>query len=74
MTTLNAAPAQDNTAYLQAYRNGVTRAAYSGFDQHIIRNADGSYWTLDEGDCGCDLTPYLHRIIHTVPGRMHGLY
>ena len=47
---------------------------WTDYDVHVIRNADGSYWYTDEGDYACDLSEIEDRIVHTLPGRMHGRY
>ena len=75
LATLPAAvSSSDNTAYLAAYAMAAERAPWTDYDVHVIRNADGSYWYTDEGDYACDLSEIEDRIVHTLPGRMHGLY
>ncbi len=64
----------DNELYMAAYGNAVERARHSEFDVHVIRNADGSYWCADEGDYACDTSAFADDIVHTVTGRLTGLY
>ena len=64
----------DNDLYMAAYGNAVERARHSDFDVHIVRDADGTYWCADEGDYGCDTSAFADNIVHTVSGRLSGLY
>ena len=68
------ATSTDGARYLAAFETASTRAGYSDFDVHIVCNADGSYWIADEGDYNCEISAFLDRIVHTVPGRASGLY
>ena len=73
--TLSIAPAiTDTAAYPATYDMAQQRAAVSDFDVHVVMNADGSYWYVDEGDYACELTEIEDRIVHTLAGRMSGLY
>ena len=67
-------PHCDNDLYMAAYGNAVERARHSDFDVHVVRDADGNYWCADEGDYGCDTSAFADNIVHTVTGRMSGLY
>ncbi len=64
----------DNELYMAAYGNAVERARHSDFDVHIVRDADGAYWCADEGDYGCDTSAFADNIVHTVSGRLSGMY
>ena len=64
----------DNDRYMAAYSNAVERARHSDFDVHIVRDPDGAYWCADEGDYGCDTSAFADNIVHTVSGRLSGLY
>ena len=66
--------AADTSDYLQTVWEARKRAAVSEFDIHVVRDDDGSYWFADEGDYALDLDGFLDRIVHTLPGRMSGLY
>ncbi|MGI4876196.1 MAG: hypothetical protein ACRYG4_01775 [Janthinobacterium lividum] len=73
--TLSIRPAvADTNAYLATYDLARQRATISDFDVHVIRNADGSYWYIDEGDYALDLSDFEDRIVHTLCGRMSGVY
>ena len=72
--TPTAAAVADNTAYLAAFNLASQRAPWTDYDIHIIRNADGSYWYADEGDYAFDMGDLVDRIVHTLPGRISGLY
>lgn len=73
--TLSIRPAiTDTAAYLATYDLAQQRATISDFDVHVIRNADGSYWYIDEGDYALDLSDFEDRIVHTLCGRMSGVY
>ena len=73
--TLSISPVvTDTAAYLATYDMAQQRAAVSDFDVHVVKNADGSYWYVDEGDYACELTEIEDRIVHTLCGRMSGLY
>ena len=73
--TLSTTPAvTDTAAYLATYDLARQRATVSDFDVHVVRNADGSYWYVDEGDYALDLSEFEDRIVHTLGGRMSGLY
>ncbi len=56
----------EHTAYMAAYGKATERAAYSYFDQHIIRTDDGCYWIADEGDYESLMQDLVDRIVHTV--------
>lgn len=58
--------AADHAAYLKAYGRAAERATYSYFDQHIIRDADGTYWVADEGAYESMIEDLIDRIVHTV--------
>ena len=62
--TFNAAA--DHAAYLDAYARAAARAAHSYFDQHIIRDDDGTYWVADEGAYESIIECLVDRIVHTV--------
>ena len=64
--------AEDLSAFMAAYENAVQRARVSSFDQHVIQNADGSFFTLDEGDYTNLPAWIIDRIVHTVDGRLSG--
>ena len=68
------AASTDTAAYLATFAQASERAAYSSFDIHVVKNADGSYWYADEGDYAFDLGEYQERIVHTISGRQSGLY
>ena len=70
ISTVDAAPytTVEHEAYLQAYSNARIRAAYSYFDQHIIRMDDGSYWVADEGSYETLMQDLVDRVVHTVAG------
>jgi hypothetical protein len=73
--TLSISPAiTDTVAYLATFDLAQQRATVSDFDVHVVRNADGSYWYVDEGDYACELSEIEDRIVHTLSGRMSGLY
>ena len=73
--TLSISPAvTDTAAYLATYDLARQRATVSDFDVHVVRNADGSYWYVDEGDYALELGEFEDRIVHTLQGRMSGLY
>ncbi len=73
--TLSISPAvTDTAAYLATYDLARQRATVSDFDVHVIRNDDGSYWYVDEGDYSLELSDFEDRIVHTLEGRMSGLY
>ncbi|QYE37257.1 hypothetical protein KZX46_21735 (plasmid) [Polymorphobacter sp. PAMC 29334] len=75
INTLSIAPVvTDTAAYLATYNLAEQRARVSDFDVHVIRNGDGSYWYVDEGDYACELGEFEDRIVHTLCGRMSGLY
>ena len=74
-TPSRSAPAvTDNAAYLTTYDLARQRATVSDFDVHVVRNADGSYWYVDEGDYALELSEFEDRIVHTLEGRRSGLY
>ena len=64
----------DTAAYLATYDLARQRATVSDFDVHVVRNGDGSYWYVDEGDYALELSEFEDRIVHTLEGRMSGLY
>ena len=68
------AATDDTAAFLATTELASQRASISDFDVHVIRNADGSYWYADEGDYGFDISSFMDRIVHTLDGRMSGLY
>ena len=73
--TLSISPAvTDTEAYLATYDLARQRATVSDFDVHVVRNGDGSYWYFDEGDYALELSEFEDRIVHTLEGRMSGLY
>ncbi len=73
--TLSIRPAvTDTNAYLATYDLARQRATISDFDVNVIRNADGSYWYVDEGDYALDLSDFEDRIVHRLCGRMSGVY
>ena len=67
-------PHYDNDLYMAAYGNAIERARHSDFDVHVVRDVDGTYWCANEGDYGCDTSAFADNIVHTVNGRMSGLY
>jgi len=64
--TADAAACADNAAYLEAYAKAAARAGHSYFDQHIIRDGEGSYWVADEGDYEPMMQALIDRIVYTV--------
>ena len=68
------AASSDTAAYLTTFDQAAERAAHSAFDVHVIRNADGAYWYADEGDYALDISSFIDRIVHTLPGCASGLY
>ncbi len=64
---------QAEQTFEQALRDAAERATISGFDQHIIRNPDGTLWVLDDGDAIATGHP-PKQVERTVRGPMHGRY
>lgn len=60
----------DHRAYLEAVTRAQVRAAHSYFDQHVIREEDGSYWVADEGSYEPLMEGLVDRIVHSVPAGM----
>lgn len=56
----------EHAAYMAAYAKATERAAFSYFDQHIVRTDDGCHWVADEGDYESLMQDLVDRIVHTV--------
>ena len=65
---------EDLERYLAAYGAARSRARNSYFPQHIILDADGSYWVADEGNYGALPDHILERIVHTVDAGLSDEY
>jgi hypothetical protein len=59
---------QDTAAYIAAVACAHRRAAHSYYDQHVIKDAELGYFTIDEGDYGALPMHLIDRIVHSVPG------
>lgn len=68
MHIMSDAAAQDASLYLAAVACAERRATSSYFDQHILRDGEGGYLSIDEGDYGALPVHIIDRIVHTVPG------
>lgn len=55
-------------AFEAALKSAQMRSYHSYFDQHVIEDDDGGYFTIDEGDYNALPMKLIDRIAYTVPG------
>lgn len=55
--------------YIAAFVHAATRALSSFYPQHIIRDEDGGFTAIGEGDYGERMSCIRGRIVHSVPAQ-----
>lgn len=60
--------------YIAAFANAELRAMTSYFLQHIIRDEEGGFFAIDEGDYGALPTTIINRVVYSIPGKLDDSY
>jgi hypothetical protein len=58
--------------YIAAFAHAELRAMSSYFPQHIIRDEEGGFFAIDEGDYGVLPITIIDRVVHSIPGKGEG--
>ncbi|ANI80073.1 hypothetical protein [Sphingobium sp. EP60837] len=60
--------------YIAAFANAELRAMTSYFPQHIIRDEEGGFFAIDEGDYGALPTTIINRVVCSISGKLDDSY
>lgn len=64
----------DHSAYLAALHAAQSRAPFSYYDQHVLRDEERGYVAIDEQDYAWLTEEMIERIVLTIPGTLTDEY